>query len=140
MRPLRFAKVSISAGSKQPSLANLRGFLRNLSRPAANSQSPYQECWTLALSILRNSGPRPHPPALLHCHPAAIPGTNLSPCSEGHIQRGPANKRRRAYSRITGYTSFQRLHAVACHELPEYGHRRGSARFHPRPEALRLQI
>lgn len=25
------------------------------------------------------------PPPVLHCHPAPIPGTNLSPCSEGQI-------------------------------------------------------
>ncbi len=29
--------------------------------------------------------PPPPPPAVLHCHPALIPGTNLSPCSEGQI-------------------------------------------------------
>lgn len=48
----------------------------------ADSQSPYQECGTLALSILRSCGrlstPRPLRP--LHCHPAAIPGSNLPPC------------------------------------------------------------
>lgn len=45
----------------------------------ADSQSPYQECRTLALSILRGCGlpSTLHPSPRLHCHPAAIPGSNL---------------------------------------------------------------
>lgn len=61
------------------------------------SQSSYQECWTLALSILRNSGPLPHPVA--HRHPAPMAGINLPPSSptalkvrSGEVSQTPQHK------------------------------------------------
>lgn len=73
-------------------VAHLRRVLDHLSEPTADSQSPYQECWTLALSILRSCG---RPPTLYSAPPPRSCTVTLLPyqaptslpAAEGHIQR-----------------------------------------------------
>lgn len=91
-----------------------------LTQPTVNSRSPYQECGTLALSILRNSGPpfsssSSSPPMLLHCHPALIPHTNLSLCSEGQICWSRSVRGTVAYDTINGHTKLQHLQVIIQH-------------------------
>lgn len=88
-----------------------------LTQPTVNSRSPYQECGTLALSILRNSGPpfSSPPPMLLHCHPALIPHTNLSLCSEGQICWSRSVRGTVAYDTINGHTKLQHLQVIIQH-------------------------
>ncbi|KAG7229656.1 hypothetical protein INR49_012700 [Caranx melampygus] len=74
----------------------------------------------------------PFPPPVLHCHPALIPGTNLSPCSEGQIwwsQSGrgialmPELLDTRNYNSYVSFTSRRLLLRPGFGE----GHRRGVA-------------
>ena len=122
---------SVTAGRTWPWSPYLRGFLQNSF--SVNSQSPYQECWTLALSILRNCGPTPPPP----------PHAALSPCSHTRHQPlpllwrsdvvEPECERRSAYARITGYTKLQQLrvavqHTVASWDVFIWGPKRQSSK------------
>lgn len=90
----------------------------NRTQPTVNSQSPYQECWTLALSILRNCGPLSLPPTL-HCHPALIPGTNLSLCSEGQIWWGQSVRGAGLVPDLLGTDIYSRFFYIAHYTVSE---------------------
>lgn len=55
------------------------------------------------------------PPMLLHCHPALIPHTNLSLCSEGQIWWSRSVRGTVAYDTINGHTKLQHLQVIIQH-------------------------